>query len=62
MGFWAKSLRMFNSIRLHGQQSVRRLAIRTGLSKSSVHRDTQAMACRNRHPESSLWETAEGRG
>jgi IclR helix-turn-helix domain len=62
MGFWAKSLRIFNSIRAHGQQSVRRLAARTGLSKSSVHRHTQAMACRNRHPESWLWETEEGHG
>ena len=62
MGFWAKSLRIFNSIRAHGQQSVRRLATRTGLSKSSVHRHTQAMACRNRHPESWWWETEEGHG
>ena len=62
MGFWTKSLRIFNSIRAHGQQSVRRLAARTGLSKSSVHRHTQAMACRNRHPESWLWETEEGHG
>jgi hypothetical protein len=62
MGFWAKSLRIFNSIRAHGQQSVRRLATRTGLSKSRVHRHTQAMAGRNRHPESWWWETAEGHG
>jgi hypothetical protein len=34
----------FNSIRAHGLQSVRRLATRTRLSKSSVHRHTQAMA------------------
>lgn len=62
MRLWAKSLRIFNSIREHGKQSVRRLAERTGLSKSSVHRHLQAMDRRDRHPESWLWETAEGRG
>jgi IclR helix-turn-helix domain len=61
MGFWAKSLRIFNSIRENGTQSIRHLAEYTGLSKSSVHRHTQAMARRDRHPESWLWETAEGR-
>jgi hypothetical protein len=62
MGFWAQSRRIFNSIRAHGQQSVRRLATRNGLSQSSMQRHTQAMACRNRHPESWLWATEEGRG
>src|SRR5262249_15077163 len=61
MGLWAKSVRIFNSIRAHGQQSVRRLAERTGLSKSSVHRHLQAMHHRDRYPESSLWETEAGR-
>jgi uncharacterized protein DUF6399/IclR-like helix-turn-helix domain-containing protein len=61
MGLWAKSVRIFNSIREHGQQSVRRLAERTGLSKSSVHRHLQAINRRDRYPESSLWETEEGR-
>ena len=60
MGFWAKSLRIFNAIRANGRQSVRRLALRTGLSKSSVHRHTQAMERRARHPESWLWETEAG--
>ena len=40
---------------------MRQLARRTGLSKSSVHRHTQAMARRDCHPESWLWETPEGR-
>ena len=62
MGFWGKSLRIFNAIRENGTQSMRRLAERTGLSKSSVHRHTQAMERRDRHPESWLWETAEGHG
>jgi hypothetical protein len=60
MGLWTKSVVFFNSIREHGPQSIRRLAERTGLSKSSVHRHTQAMARRDRHPESWLWETEEG--
>ena len=32
MGLWAKSLLIFNSMREHGPQSIRRLAERTGLS------------------------------
>jgi len=62
MGFWDKSLRICNAIRENGTPSIRRLAERTGLSKSSVHRHTQAMARRDRPPASWLWETEEGRG
>ena len=61
MGLWAKSVVIFNAIREHGKQSIRSLADHTGLSKSSVHRHTQAMARRDCHPESWLWETPEGR-
>src|SRR5215831_20403065 len=61
MGFWDKSLRVFKCLCDNGKQSVRRVAQQTGLSKSSVHRLTQAMARRSVHPESWLWETAEGR-
>ena len=61
MGLWAKSVLIFNAIREYGQQSVRRLAERTGLSKSSVHRHLQAADRRDRYPESSLWETPAGR-
>jgi hypothetical protein len=61
MGFWAKSLQIFKSLCDHGTQSVRQLAQRTGLAKSSVHRLTQAMGRRDVHPESWLWETEEGR-
>jgi hypothetical protein len=61
MGLWAKSLIIFNSIREYGKQSIRRLAERTGFSKSSVHRHLQAMNRRDRYPESSLWETEAGR-
>ena len=61
MGLWSKSVLIFNSIREHGQQSVRRLAERTGLSKSRVHRHLQAIHRRDCYPESSLWETEVGR-
>jgi hypothetical protein len=61
MGLWAKSVVIFNTIREHGQQSIRSLADRTGLSKSSVHRHLQAMDRRDRSPESSLWDTEAGR-
>ena len=61
MGLWAKSVLIFNAIREHGQQSVRRLAERTGLSKSSVHRHLQAINRRDRSPEAAFWETEAGR-
>jgi Family of unknown function (DUF6399)/IclR helix-turn-helix domain len=61
MGLWAKSVVIFNAIREHGKQSIRRLADRAGLSKSSVHRHLQAMDRRDRYPESWLWETEAGR-
>jgi hypothetical protein len=61
MGLWAKSVRICNAICAHGQQSVRCLAERTGLSKSSVHRHLQAIHRRDGYPESSLWETEAGR-
>src|SRR5215471_5389729 len=61
MGLWSKSVRIFNSIREHGQQSIRHLAERIGFSKSSVHRHLQAIKRRDCYPESSLWETEVGR-
>ena len=61
MGFWDKSLRIVKCLCDHGRQGVRRIAQQTGLSKSSVHRLQHAMARRNSHPESWLWETEEGR-
>jgi hypothetical protein len=60
MTFWAKSLRIFNCLWEHGTQSVRRIAHKTGFSKSSVHRHMQALERRGRHPESWLWETEDG--
>jgi hypothetical protein len=61
MGLWAKSVVIFNSIREHGKQSIRCLADRTGLSKSSVHRHLQARDRRARYPESWFWDTEAGR-
>jgi DNA-binding MarR family transcriptional regulator len=61
MGFWDKSLRIFKCLCENATQSVRQLAQQTGLSKSSVHRLQQAMERRNSHPESWIWETADGR-
>ena len=61
MGFWDKSRQIFNCLCDNATQSVRRLALQTGLSKSSVHRLTQAIERRNSHPESWLWETEDGR-
>src|ERR671939_1865643 len=61
MGLWGKSVVIINAIRDHGKQSIRSLADRIGLSKSSVHRPLQAMDRRDRYPESSLWETEPGR-
>jgi hypothetical protein len=61
MGFWAKSLRIFNGLCDYGTQSVRRIAHKTGYSKSSVPRLQQAMVRRACHPEAWWWETEDGR-
>ncbi len=61
MGFWDRSLRIVNCLCAHGQQSMRHLAHRTGISKSSVHRLRHAMARRGNSPESELGETEAGR-
>jgi hypothetical protein len=61
MGFWAKSLRICKCLCDNGTQSIRQLAQRTGLAKSSVHRLKQAMERRDVHPESWMWETEAGR-
>ena len=61
MEFWDKSLRIFKCLCAYGKQSVRHMAHKTGVSKSSVHRLQQAMERRDRHPESWWWETEEGR-
>jgi len=61
MRFWTKSLLIFNSLCENATQSIRHLARQTEIPKSSVHRLKQAMARRDCHPESWLWETEDGR-
>src|SRR5881392_1773536 len=61
MGFWAKSLLIFNAFCDNAKQSIRQVAHQTGFSKSSVHRLTQAMKGRDKHPEAGWWETEAGR-
>ena len=61
MGFWTKSGLIFKSLCENANQSIRQVARQTGMSKSSVHRLTQAIARRDRYPESWLWETEDGR-
>ena len=43
MGFWTKSLLIFNAFCHNTKQSIRQVAHQTGLSKSSVHRLKQAI-------------------
>jgi IclR helix-turn-helix domain len=61
MGFWDKNLSIVKCLHDHGKQSVRRLAQKTGLAKSSVHRLQQAMERRGGRPDSWWWETEAGR-
>jgi len=61
MGLWTKSLLIFKSLCDNATQSIRQLARQTGISKSSVHRLTQAIERRDRSPESWWWETEDGR-
>ena len=61
MRLWTKSRLIFNAFRDNAKASIRQVAVQTGFSKSSVHRLGQAIARRDRHPESWLWETEEGR-
>jgi hypothetical protein len=61
MGFWAKSLLIVNAFCDNAKQSIRQVAHRTGLSKSSGHRLKQALEHRDTHPESWWWETEAGR-
>ena len=42
------------------RQTLRKIAVTTGISKSSVHRHRQAIKRRNQYPESSFWESAAG--
>jgi hypothetical protein len=61
MRFWTTSLLIFNSLCDNATPSIRHLARQTGIAKSRVPRLKQAMARRDRHPASWLWETEDGR-
>lgn len=56
----ARSQKVAACIKENVGQTLRGIAATTGISKSSVHRHRQAIARRNQHPESSLWESAAG--
>jgi IclR helix-turn-helix domain len=52
---------LFKRLGENANQSIRPLARQTGMSKSSAHRLTQAIARRDRSPEAWVWDTADGR-
>jgi hypothetical protein len=52
--------KVFQTVSSQGRQTLRGMAERLGLSKSSVHRHQQTIARRNQYPESGLWESASG--
>jgi hypothetical protein len=54
MNLRERSLAVFKAGYQFGQNSFRTLALKTNLSKSSVHRLYHRIIKRNRHPESSL--------
>lgn len=52
--------KVFKHISKFGHQSLRKIGAATGLSKDSVSRSLKSLEKRDKHPESHLWETAEG--
>lgn len=56
-----RDTKIFATIKETGQQSIRKIAKITGLSKDKVQRGLNAMLKRNIHPESEFWETKEGK-
>ena len=52
--------KIFSFFQQQNEGTVREAAEASGTSKSSAHRHKQALEHRNQHPESWLWETAEG--
>ncbi len=55
-----RAQKVFECLSSRGQPTLRAMAQALGLSKSSVHRHRQAIARRQQHPESSLWESQVG--
>ena len=56
----ARSQKVAACVEANVRQTLRKIAVTTGISKSSVHRHRQAINRRNQYPESSFWETAAG--
>jgi hypothetical protein len=56
----ARSQKVAACIKENIEQTIRRIATTTGISKSSVHRHRQAIKRRHQYPESSFWETEAG--
>ncbi len=61
MGWWTKSVLIFKSLCENAHQSLRHLARQTGIAQRSVQRLKQAIARRDRAPESWGWETEDAR-
>lgn len=55
-----RTQKVFQMISSRSRQTIRAMAQALGLSKSSVHRHQQALARRDQHPESGLWESSVG--
>ena len=56
----ARSQKVAACVEANVRQTLRKIAVTTGISKSSVHRHQQAIKRRNQYPESSFWESAAG--
>ena len=61
MNLRARGEQIFAFFQQHPQGSLRQAAQATGMSKAAAGRQKQALAKRNRYPESWLWETEVGR-
>lgn len=55
-----RCLQVWQCLSQNTKQSIRTIAKRIGISKSSVARHQKTINNRQQHPESYLWETAEG--
>lgn len=60
MNWQQRSGQIYSNLLEQGQRSIRAIATATGIAKSSVHRQMQAMERRQQYPESSLWEHSNG--
>ena len=58
---WKRSRVISEAIIKYEKLSIRQIGEQTGISKSSVYRQLQALLKRNQHPESEFWETEAGR-